>query len=154
MIAEKVIGLEEYQKSSNIYIYADYNNEVSTRPIIEAAWKAGKTVAVPKVHGKEMIFYKFTSYSQLEPGYFQIPEPVGGETVDWEEALIVMPGVAFDPMRHRVGYGGGFYDRFLEAHPKLLTVALGFDFQIVESAPFEATDILPGKIVTQSKVYQ
>lgn len=153
-IAEKVIELEEFKNAPCIYIYVDYNREVSTRPIIEAAWKAGKKVAVPKVHGKDMVFYDFTTYDQLEPGYFDIPEPARGEAVNWEKALMFMPGVAFDPTRHRVGYGGGFYDRFLEANPKHPTIALAFDFQIVEAAPYEAIDILPGKVVTETKIYK
>ena len=152
-IAEKVIASDEFKNAPCIYIYVDYNREVSTRPIIEAAWKAGKKVAVPKVHGKDMIFYDFTTNDQLEPGYFDIPEPARGEAVDWEEALMFMPGVAFDAARHRVGYGGGFYDRFLEANTKHPTIALAFDFQIVDAAPYEAVDILPGKVITQTKIY-
>lgn len=153
-IADKVMGLEEFKNAAYIYAYVDYNREVSTRPIIEAAWKAGKKVAVPKVDGKDMIFYDFTTYDQLEPGYFDIPEPARGEIVNWEEAIMLMPGVAFDAARHRVGYGGGFYDRFLEANPKHPTIALAFDFQIVDAAPYEEIDILPGKVVTETKVYK
>lgn len=153
-IADKVIHLEEFEKSVYIYAYVDYNREVSTRPIIEAAWKAGKHVAVPKVHGKDLIFYEFTSYDQLEPGYFQIPEPVRGDTVNWEEALLIMPGVAFDSDRRRVGYGGGFYDRYLEAHPGHFTAALAFGFQMIEAAPYEKTDIIPNRVITPEKIYR
>ena len=90
MIADQVIQLEEFQKSTYIYAYVDYNREVCTRPVIEAAWAAGKKVAVPKVHGKDLVFYEFTTYDQLEPGYFEIPEPVSGEVVHWEEALQIL----------------------------------------------------------------
>lgn len=93
--------------------YADYNHEVITRYIIEQAWKDGKEVAVPKVFGKDMVFYRLTDFSQLESGYFGIPEPKeDGETVSWEEAMMVMPGVAFDVNCNRVGYGGGFMTVF------------------------------------------
>ena len=122
--------------------------------IIEAAWKAGKEVAVPKVVGQDMVFYKLTDFSQLEKGYFGIPEPARGEIVQWEEAMMVMPGVAFDKDNHRVGYGGGFYDRFLEKHPQVTRVAVAFDFQILSEVPTEPTDISPQLIVTESKVYQ
>lgn len=109
--------------------YADYNHEVITRYIIEQAWKDGKEVAVPKVFGKDMVFYKLTDFSQLESGYFGIPEPKeDGETVSWETAMMVMPGVAFDVNCNRVGYGGGFYDRFLEKHPQISRVAVGIFF--------------------------
>ena len=63
-----------------------------------------------------------------------------------------MPGVAFDIKRHRVGYGGGFYDRFLEAHPDLVTIALAFEFQVKEKVPFENSDIPPAKFVTEQRV--
>ena len=118
--------------------------------IIEAAWKAGKEVAVPKVVGQDMVFYKLTDFSQLEKGYFGIQEPARGEIVQWEEAMMVMPGVAFDKDNHRVGYGGGFYDRFLEKHPQVTRVAVAFDFQILAEVPTEPTDISPQLIVTES----
>ena len=154
VITETLTKLPEYRNAERIMAYADYNHEVMTRYIIEEAWKAGKEVAVPKVVGKDMIFYRLTDFSQLEPGYFGIPEPVRGEIVKWEDALMVMPGVAFDPENNRVGYGGGFYDRFLEKHPDITRLAVAFDFQILDLVPTEPTDICPQIIVTQSKVYR
>ncbi|MCI8813861.1 MAG: 5-formyltetrahydrofolate cyclo-ligase [Lachnospiraceae bacterium] len=152
-IAAQTLQLEEFQKADCIYAYVDYNREVFTRTLIEAAWKAEKRVAVPKVHGKDLVFYAFTSYDQLEPGYFQIPEPAYGEAVNWEEALMLMPGVAFDAHRRRVGYGGGFYDRYLEKHPRHFTVALAFEFQVLDAVPYEQTDIVPDRVITQEKIY-
>ena len=150
-ITDQVLKLSEFVKAKHILAYADYNHEVMTRYIIEEAWKAGKEVAVPKVVGKDMVFYRLTDFSQLEPGYFGIPEPVRGEIVKWEDALMVMPGVAFDSGNNRVGYGGGFYDRYLEKHPGLDTVALAFDFQIKDQVPCEITDICPQVIVTETE---
>ena len=129
-IAETVTALPEYSNSRRILAYADYNHEVMTKYIIEAAWNDGKEVAVPKVVGQDMVFYKLTDFAQLEKGYFGIPEPARGEIVQWEEALMIMPGVAFDRQNHRVGYGGGFYDRFLEKHPYITRVAVAFEFQM------------------------
>ena len=75
-ICETVISLPEFQEADCIYAYVDYNKEVVTKGMIEAAWKAGKRVAVPKVTGAhEMKYYYLESFEQLEPGYFQIPEP-------------------------------------------------------------------------------
>ena len=108
VITETLTALPEYKEAERIMAYADYNHEVITRYIIEQAWKDGKEVAVPKVFGKDMVFYKLTDFSQLESGYFGIPEPKeDGETVSWEDAMMVMPGVAFDVNCNRVGYGGG-----------------------------------------------
>ena len=154
-ITERLETLPEFQNAQRILAYADYNHEVMTGFIIEAAWKAGKEVAVPKVVGQDMVFYKLTDFSQLESGYFGIPEPKeDGETVSWEDAMMVMPGVAFDVNCNRVGYGGGFYDRFLEKHPKISRVAVGFSFQILPEVPTEPTDIRPQVIVTEENIYR
>lgn len=152
-ITENVVKTSTYQECSRVLAYADYNHEVMTRYIIEKAWKDGKEVAVPKVVGQDMIFYKLTDFSQLEKGYFGIPEPAGGEIVQWDDALMIMPGVAFDRSNHRVGYGGGFYDRFLEKHPRIKRVAVAFEFQILPEVPVEPTDISPELIVTENAVY-
>lgn len=154
MITEKVTVLPEYKDCQRVLAYADYNHEVMTKYIIEAAWKDGKEVAVPKVVGQDMIFYKLTDFSQLEEGYFGIPEPARGEIVQWEDALMIMPGVAFDRENHRVGYGGGFYDRFLEKHPHVTRVAVAFEFQMMPEVPVEPTDISPELIVTEKEIYK
>lgn len=154
-ITELLAALPEYEDADRIMAYADYNHEVITRYIIEQSWKDGKEVAVPKVFGKDMVFYRLTDFSQLESGYFGIPEPKeDGETVSWEDAMMVMPGVAFDENCNRVGYGGGFYDRFLEKHPGIRRVAVGFSFQILSEVPTEPTDIRPQVIVTEEKIYR
>ena len=136
-------ALPEFRNAQRILAYADYNHEVMTGFMIEEAWKQGKEVAVPKVVGQDMVFYKLTDFAQLEKGYFGIPEPAHGEIVQWEDAMMIMPGVAFDPQNHRVGYGGGFYDRFLEKYPMIKRVAVAFEFQILPSVPTEPTDISP-----------
>ena len=154
-ITELLTALPEYEDADRIMAYADYNHEVITRYIIEQSWKDGKEVAVPKVFGKDMVFYRLTDFSQLESGYFGIPEPKeDGETVSWEDAMMVMPGVAFDENCNRVGYGGGFYDRILEKHTGIRRVAVGFSFQILSEVPTEPTDIRPQVIVTEEKIYR
>lgn len=154
-LTERVIRLPEFLQADRVMAYADYNHEVMTRFIIEEAWKSGREVAVPKVVGKDMVFYRLTDFSQLRSWDISaIPEPTEGETVDWTDALMIMPGVAFDRENHRVGYGGGFYDRFLEKHPDIQRVAVAFDFQILDQVPTEPTDICPQIIVTQSNIYR
>ena len=153
MIADRVTTLPEYKDAKRILAYADYNHEVMTGFIIEAAWRDGKEVAVPKVVGQDMVFYKLTDFAQLEKGYFGIPEPARGEIVQWEDAMMVMPGVAFDKENHRVGYGGGFYDCFLEKHSQIRRVAVAFEFQMLPEVPTEPTDISPEIIVTEKSAY-
>ncbi len=156
-VRDRILTLPEYRKAEVIYAYVDCKHEVETSDIIRAAWADGKRVAVPKVIGSDMKFFYITSLTEdLEEGYFGIREPLekhaADEKRDEEKALMLMPGVAFDEERHRIGYGGGFYDRFLEAHPKLAKVALAFEFQVKEEVPYEAFDICPEKIVTEKRV--
>ena len=111
-------------------------------PMLEQAIRDGKRVAVPKVFGDEMRFIWLEDMSQVEKGYAGIPEPVNdGPVADDTGALVLMPGLAFDPQGHRIGYGGGFYDRFLSAEPDHPTLALCYGFQMVEHLETEEFDI-------------
>ena len=102
----------------------------------------GKKVAVPKIYGDEMRFIYLPDLSQVEKGYSGIPEPVAdGPEGDDPTALVLMPGIAFDKEGHRIGYGGGFYDKFLAKEPGHPTVALCYDFQVVKELPTEEFDI-------------
>jgi 5-formyltetrahydrofolate cyclo-ligase len=79
---------------------------------------------------------------EVAPGYSNIPEPIADEPVAHDEtALVLMPGLAFDPQGHRIGYGGGFYDRFLSAEPGHPTLALCYGFQMMEHLETEEFDI-------------
>ena len=131
-----------YQQAKTIYGYLPYNQEVRTTPMLAQAQKEGKRVAVPKVMGDEMIFIYLDDLSKVEKGYSGIPEPVENEPVaDDPHALVLMPGLAFDPQGHRIGYGGGFYDKFLAAEPEHPTLALCYDFQMLDHLETDRYDI-------------
>ncbi len=131
-----------YQNAKTIYGYLPYNQEVRTIPMLEQALRDGKVVAVPKVIGDEMIFIRMDDLTQVEKGYAGIPEPVAnGPAADDPHALVLMPGLAFDPQGHRIGYGGGFYDRFLASEPEHPTLALCYDFQMLPHVETEEFDI-------------
>lgn len=133
---------EMYLSAKTIYGYLPYNQEVRTVPMLERALRDGKRVAVPKVFGNEMRFIYITDFSQVEKGYAGIPEPVAdGPVADDPTALVLMPGLAFDKEGHRIGYGGGFYDRFLAAEPGHPTIALCYDFQLLPKLETEEFDI-------------
>lgn len=143
MLAEKLYRTAQWRAAKAVYVYIAFNQEVRTRPIIERAWDEGKRVAVPKEVGNGMRFIWFDRFDQLAPqGAFGILEPTeDGPVADDEAALILMPGVAFDRDGHRVGYGGGYYDRWLSEHPGHPTLALCYDFQVVKDIPSEVHDI-------------
>ena len=133
---------EAYKNAGTIYGYLPYNQEVRTVPMLEQALKDGKRVAVPKCYGDEMRFIFMDDLSKVEKGYANIPEPIADEPVaDDETALVLMPGLAFDKEGHRIGYGGGFYDRFLEDEPNHPTLALCYDFQLLPHLDTESHDI-------------
>ena len=131
-----------YRQAKAIYGYLPYNQEVRTVPILRQAMLDGKRVAVPLVVGKDMKFLWLSDLSRVKPGYAGIPEPFGDEPeADDPGALVLMPGLAFDREGHRVGYGGGYYDRFLTREPGHPTVALCYGFQMVEKLETETFDI-------------
>ena len=153
-IAETVPGLPQYREASCVYAYIDYNHEVMTDSIIFRALEDGKRVAVPRVEGKDLVFCYLHGLDDLESGYFGIREPKHScQIADEKDALFIMPGVAFDKKHHRVGYGGGFYDRYLAKPNHHYKVALGFDFQVLETVPYEEHDILIDLLVTETTVY-
>ena len=133
---------EAYRKAESIYGYLPYNQEVRTTPMLEQALRDGKRVAVPKIFGDEMKFIWLEDLTQVAPGYSRIPEPVeDGPIADDPASLVLMPGLAFDAQGHRIGYGGGFYDRFLEQEPNHPTLALCYDFQMLPHLETEEHDI-------------
>ena len=141
-LLEKFVATEAYQNARTIYGYLPYNQEVRTVPILERALQDGKQVAVPKVYGDTMRFICMTDLSKTEKSEMGIPEPVADEPVAEDKtALVLMPGLAFTQKGDRMGYGGGFYDRFLAQEPNHPTVALCYDFQILPSLPTEEYDI-------------
>ena len=141
-LAELFYASEAYKNAKTIYGYLPYNQEVRTTPMLDQAQKDGKRVAVPKVMGDEMIFIYLDDLSKVEKGYSGIPEPVENEPVaDDPHALVLMPGLAFDPQGHRIGYGGGFYDKFLAAAPEHPTLARCYDFQMLDHLETDRLDI-------------
>lgn len=141
-LAQRLFDHPAYQKARSVYAYLSYNQEVRTLPILQQAQKDGKRVAVPKVFGEEMRFLWLDDLTAVAPGAYNIPEPVSdGPEADDPTALILMPGLAFDPQGHRCGYGGGFYDKWLAAHPGHPLLALCYGFQMLDHLDTDAHDI-------------
>ena len=141
-LAELFYETDAYRNAKTIYGYLPYNQEVRTVPMLERALTDGKRVAVPKVYGDEMRFIYMTDLSLVEKNDMGIPEPVAdGPVGDDPTALVLMPGLAFTKKGDRMGYGGGYYDKFLQAEPDHPTVALCYDFQMMESLPVQDHDI-------------
>ena len=147
-LGELFIATEQYQQAKTVYGYLPYNQEVRTTPILEQALRDGKQVAVPKIYGEEMKFIYMTDLSQTEKNSYGIPEPIADCPVANDtSALVLMPGLAFTKAGDRMGYGGGFYDKFLAEEPTHPTVALCYEFQIVDQIPTDDYDIPVGLVL-------
>ena len=176
----RIRNWEAYQKAELLLFYVSYRSEADTLQLIKEALEAGRNVAVPKVVGTDMVFYRITDFSQLIEGYKGILEPdtertevvvgtekVGGQSGDSaiptekgtkcklpNHTLLFVPGCAFDEKGGRMGYGGGFYDRFMGKYPDALRVALAYEEQLVEAVPREAHDKAVDVIVTEARTIE
>ncbi len=154
-VCEKFLAQDFYKKADVIYPYLAYNTEIVTDEIIEQAWRDGKKVAVPKVLDDGLMeFYYIDSFDGISEGYCGIPEPDGGIVAKDEKVLILMPGLAFDREHNRIGYGGGFYDRYLEryADTNFTKVSLAYDFQIFDKLEVEEHDQKIDAVITEDGV--
>ncbi|CAM3936473.1 MULTISPECIES: 5-formyltetrahydrofolate cyclo-ligase [Bacillus] len=152
-IAFSLYAQKEWVEAKTIGITLSMENEVNTYPIIEKAWEEGKNVVVPKCNKgtRTMSFRQISNFDQLETVYMNLREPipalteeVGADDID----LQIVPGVAYTGRGERIGYGGGYYDRYL-VHYKGKTLSLAYSFQMVEHIPVEPFDKNVEKIITE-----
>ena len=162
-IAKRLFTLEEFQKAEVVLSYQSFRSEVETTEMNQKIRESGKSLYLPKTYAdrKEMAIYRVYSDADLIPGYHGILEPQEKEplteklvSLKPEKVLMLMPGAAFDDKGNRIGYGGGYYDRYLESHPQLHTLALAFDMQVLFEVPAEEQDIKPQLLVTETNIYQ
>jgi len=152
-IQEYVFSLNSFKKAKYIYSYLDFGKEIATKDIIRSCLDMGKTVALPKVLGKEIIFYKYDEYVSLNRSKFGILEPSGLEEIVKEAGFMLVPGLAFDKKMNRIGYGGGFYDQYLEKNKDIIKVALSYSFQIYEEIPSDFRDVPMDLIISPLGIY-
>lgn len=146
-----IINNDLYKESDNILLFASYGSEINTFDLISSTLKLNKKLFLPKVCGDDLLFFCISSLDDLSLGYKGIYEPIGNTKLfDYEEAdidrtLIIMPGVVFDKNNNRLGYGKGFYDRFLMDKERLIkrSLAIGYKCQLADSLPADENDIKP-----------
>ncbi|MGA2193269.1 MAG: 5-formyltetrahydrofolate cyclo-ligase [Nitrospirota bacterium] len=158
-IAELLDAQPEYRDAGTVLFYVNFREEVATRGMIESAIAKGKKVLVPKVDHKahRLKLYEIHDLARdLTCGYMNIYEPVEAVTRPASAAeadLVIMPGVGFNVDGRRLGYGGGYYDRLIEAlRPDARLVALAFEVQMVDEIPCEEHDKKVHKIITEERV--
>jgi 5-formyltetrahydrofolate cyclo-ligase len=159
LIEENLWLLEEIAGAEILFIYVNFRSEVETLPLIRHCLARGKQVAVPltDVQNSRLLPYAVRDPDQdLQPGYCGIPEPVKGHLAAVEPRAIetvILPGSVFDEQGGRLGYGGGYYDRFLTNDaPQARRVGIAFEKQIVEQLPLLPHDKRLHIVVTEKRI--
>lgn len=155
-IAQRLYNESVWKDAKMIGMTLSNPPEVDTYQIIRKAWEQGKQVVVPKCHpeNKSLTFHVLSSFSQLESVFFGLYEPIESKTAEVaanDIDLLIVPGLAYTPQGFRLGFGGGYYDRFLLSYSGE-TISLAFDFQVIPEVPVEPHDIPIAKIITNEQV--
>ncbi len=151
-IRKKLFVLDAFSKSRIVMFYASFQSEVHTHQMIALALLS-KKVLLPKMSQQEIIPSLILSMENLLQSEHGILEPIDAlpvkhSTID----LVIVPGIAFDSFGHRLGFGKGYYDKFLKKATHAVKIGLAFDFQVVDSLPSEAHDVAMDIVVTPTKV--
>lgn len=163
LIRKKLVGSSIYKNAEIVLSYASYRSEVDTWAINKQILADNKKLYLPKTYVKEkrLRFIRVSDMDELKPGALGIMEPDGeGEGIDPKmtgagAVLMIMPGVAFDNNGARLGYGGGFYDRYLSEYEELIprTVLIAFEAQRADEICTDEYDIRPGQILTEKNIF-
>lgn len=151
IVFEKVLESQEYRGAGCIFIFVSYKSEVDTQNIIKFSLSSKKRVCVPKVVGPGIMkAVEIKKIEDLVHGKFNILEPKNTDSIELQDIdLCFVPGAVFDKFGGRIGYGGGYYDRFLKnLRQDSITVGLCYDFQVVCKVPMEKHDLRVDKIIT------
>lgn len=152
-ICKRLSELPIFSEAAYVYGYMSLSWETGTKEILGRLFRQGVNVALPKVLGSEMDFFEVSSMDDLNEGTFRILEPKDGcKKAEWPHAVLLVPGIAFSRDGKRLGKGGGYYDKYLEKYPDHKTIALAYDFQIMEEIPVADHDRRVDVIVTESGI--
>lgn len=153
-IKNNLFNLQSYKKSKAIMFFVSFNSEVNTHEMIKDTLKS-KIVVVPKVVSHEIEPSVIIDFDNLVAGKFGVLEPIETMKIAHKNIdLVLVPGIVFDKEGHRIGYGFGYYDQFLNKVPKAIKIGLAFDFQVVDKIPREMHDVPVDLIVTEKMVVE
>lgn len=159
-IIETLVALPVFREKTHFFIYCSYQSEVETTRLFSRCLEEGKTVSVPLTVPEQLQLQAITITDpsvDLSPGYKGIPEPISSLTerrVNPQSIEVaIIPGAVFDRTGHRLGYGGGYYDRFLaQAAPQAIRIGLAYSQQVVSRIPGQPHDIPMDILVTDREV--
>ena len=147
-VFSKVETLSEFKSAENILLYWSTSDELSTHEIIEK-WSNRKQIILPTVVGDKLILKSYMPGQNMKKGVLGIWEPDTVDNFTENIDLMIIPGIAFDSDKNRLGRGKAFYDRFL-ANKHLVKIGVGFDLQLLSHIPSEKSDIKMDKVITAS----
>lgn len=149
-IVEKLRNQIKKMEFDSIALYYPINKEVNVLSLIEELLKTQKKVYLPKVLGKQMKMGRVKSLDRLIKSKFNIPEPIDDEFPSKID-LYIIPAIAYDFNGYRIGYGGGYYDRYFLQNPKTYLIGVVFNFQLIDSVPIHPHDLQADLIMTEKK---
>ena len=152
-IQKKIKKIYAFKNAEKVGAYYPIGSEIFTQDIIQELLSQGKEVFLPRVSGDKMEFRKIESFSSLEQGSFDIMEPKEDCPIDNNLDVILVPTVGISPAGVRLGYGHGFYDKFL-AENKITTISLTLEKQIIKNIPKSEHDVLIDWIATEDRILQ
>ncbi len=156
LIMSQLLNSNLYRNADCVITYVSFRSEVDTISLIGDANKDGKTVFCPKVNGDSMSFFQVKDLSALRAGVFGILEPAGTEPVfsrkNFSDVIVLVPGLSFQPDGSRLGYGGGYYDRFLFENSSLIKVGLCYSEQLKENVIMDEHDMRMDYLVTENGI--
>ena len=157
-INEAIIGDAWFRQTKMILAYFPIGSEPDIRPALGEALRQGKEVFLPKCDPgtREMAFHQITSLEGLHPGAHGIPEPEANhyELCIMNYALCLVPGISFDRVGFRLGYGGGYYDKFLARHGHLRTLGICYEALLRDRLPKDALDIAVERVLTEGEAHE
>lgn len=148
-IRNYILNNNKVLESNNILIYISKDLEVDTKVLINDLWKLNKNIYVPKVENNIINFYNINSFNDLVIGSYNILEPITNIKYKYNKNdCIIVPGLLFDKNNNRLGYGGGYYDRFLKDN-NLYKIGICFSHFIIDKLPNEKYDIKMDEVITE-----
>lgn len=152
-ICRKLRARPWFSGARTICFYYPLGNEVNLLPLAEEALTLGKRIAFPRVEGKEMEFYEAASLEDFQEGSFHVMEPVSQIPAAEPGMTVLVPGLGFDRRGNRMGYGGGYYDRYFARRRECMKIGIAYQFQFVEELAAEAHDIPMDEVITERAVW-
>lgn len=152
-ICNRLTESDLFHQANEIFFYYPLGNEANLLKAAQIALELGKAIAFPRTEGDVMHFYQVTDLNEFKVGSFQVMEPVSDRVLITKKPLILTPGLVFDKKKNRMGYGKGYYDRFIAEYPNAVTIGIAYEMQLAKKIVAEVHDIPMNYILTEKRMW-